>query len=334
MYCGMSDHNIIYVVRKFVPPKRQEIKKEIRNLKYFVAEHFIHDLSNMPWEDIENIDNPNVAWKFWESNFKTVLDRHAPIRHKRVKRSSIPWLNSDIKQMMRNRDFHKKQSVKHGSGYHWRLYQTLRNKVNTEIRKNKSYYFREKIAECNINDPKNTWKLLNSLMGRNNKSNLIKGIKIDDKTITENDHISEAFNDFFINIGSTLASDVTRLSPNNVNTYLKLPDSNSPSFHFTYIPVENVLMTLRHLKVFKSTGIDKIPAKMLRIAADVIAPSLTYIFNLSLSTGEFVDDWKNARVTPIYKDGNRQIVGNYRPQSSPLLVRFLKKKFSNNYINI
>ncbi len=56
--------------------------KEIRNLKYFVAEHFIHDLSNMPWEDIENIDNPNVAWKFWESNFKTVLDRHAPIRHK------------------------------------------------------------------------------------------------------------------------------------------------------------------------------------------------------------------------------------------------------------
>ena len=327
IHCGMSDHNIIYVVRKFVPPKRQEIKKEIRNLKYFVAEHFIHDLSNMPWEDIENIDNPNVAWKFWESNFKTVLDRHAPIRHKRVKRSSIPWLNSDIKQMMRNRDFHKKQSVKHGSGYHWRLYQTLRNKVNTEIRKNKSYYFREKIAECNINDPKNTWKLLNSLMGRNNKSNLIKEIKIDDKTITENDHISEAFNDFFINIGSTLASDVTRLSPNNVNTYLKLPDSNSPSFHFTYIPVENVLMTLRHLKVFKSTGIDKIPAKMLRIAADVIAPSLTYIFNLSLSTGEFVDDWKNARVTPIYKDGNRQIVGNYRPISVlPIISKIFEKE--------
>ena len=327
IHCGMSDHNIIYVVRKFVPPKRQEIKKEIRNLKYFVAEHFIHDLSNMPWEDIENIDNPNVAWKFWESNFKTVLDRHAPIRHKRVKRSSIPWLNSDIKQMMRNRDFHKKQSVKHGSGYHWRLYQTLRNKVNTEIRKNKSYHFREKIAECNINDPKNTWKLLNSLMGRNNKSNLIKEIKIDDKTITENDHISEAFNDFFINIGSTLASDVTRLSPNNVNTYLKLPDSNSPSFHFTYIPVENVLMTLRHLKVFKSTGIDKIPAKMLRIAADVIAPSLTYIFNLSLSTGEFMDDWKNARVTPIYKDGNRQIVGNYRPISVlPIISKIFEKE--------
>ena len=49
-------------------------------------------------------------------------------------------------------------------------------------------------------------------------------------------------------------------------------------------------MTLRYLKVSKSTGTDKIPAKMLRIAADVVAPSLTFIFNLSLSTGIFVDE--------------------------------------------
>ena len=54
--------------------------------------------------------------------------------------------------------------------------------------------------------------------------------------------------------------------------------------------------TLRHLNVSKGTGLDKIPAKMLRIAADIIAPSLTYIFNLSISTGVFFDNWKDARV--------------------------------------
>ena len=231
-----------------------------------------------------------------------MLDRHAPMRHKRAKTSSVPWLICNIKRLMQNRDYHKKQSVKHGSGYHCRLYQTFRNRINTEIRKNKSSYFREKIAECNINDPKNTLKLINSLMGRNNKSNHTKEIKINDQVLSKNDETSEAFNDFFINIGPRLASDfdVTRLSSNNVNTYLKLPDSNSPSFHFTHIPVENVLMTLRYLKVSKSAGTDKIPAKMLRVAADVIAPSLTFIFNLSLSTGEFVDDWKNARESLLY----------------------------------
>ena len=65
-----------------------------------------------------------------------------------------------------------------------------------------------------------------------------------------NSKIAEAFNHYFIKIGPKLASGVTRLSPNNVNTYLKLPDSDSPSFRFTYIPVENVLTTLA--KIFKS----------------------------------------------------------------------------------
>ena len=66
---------------------------------------------------------------------------------------------------------------------------------------------------------------------------------------------------------------------------------------------------------------------MLRIAADIIAPSLTYIFNLSLSNGEFVDDWKNARVTPIHKDSNRQVVGNYCPISVlPIISKILEKK--------
>ena len=69
-----------------------------------------------------------------------------------------------------------------------------------------------------------------------------------------------------------------------------------PSFRFMLIPVDNVLKTLRYLNVSKGAGLDKIPAKMLRIAADIIAPSLTYIFNLSLSTGVFVENWKDTRV--------------------------------------
>ena len=59
--------------------------------------------------------------------------------------------------------------------------------------------------------------------------------------------------------------------------------------------MENVLNTLRHLNVSKGTGLDKIPAKMLRIAANITATSLTYIFNLSISTGVFVDNWNDLK---------------------------------------
>lgn len=70
-----------------------------------------------------------------------------------------------------------------------------------------------------------------------------------------------------------------------------------------------------NLKVNKSTGLDKIPAKVLRLSADIIAPSLTYIFNLSLDTGIYVDDWKRARVIPIFKSEDRRKCENYRPIS-------------------
>ena len=32
--------------------KRQEIRKEVRNLKYFDSDHFIYDLSNIQWENM------------------------------------------------------------------------------------------------------------------------------------------------------------------------------------------------------------------------------------------------------------------------------------------
>ena len=37
----------------------------------------------------------------------------------------------------------------------------------------------------------------------------------------------------------------------------------------------------------------------------IFAGPLVDIFNLSLRTGIFPDDWKLAKVTPIFKDGNR-----------------------------
>ena len=54
---------------------------------------------------------------------------------------------------------------------------------------------------------------------------------------------------------------------------------------------------------------------MLKIAAGVLAPSLEFLFNQSLSSGIVPTEWKLASVTPIFKKGKRQDVNNYRPIS-------------------
>ena len=100
------------------------------------------------------------------------------------------------------------------------------------------------------------------------------------------------------------------------------PDIQTNStFYFSQISVEHVALRLRNLKATKSTGLDKIPAKILKFSSDIIAPSLAYIFNLSLETSIYVDDRKRARIISVYKSEDKRKCENYRPISMLPAVR-------------
>ena len=49
--------------------------------------------------------------------------------------------------------------------------------------------------------------------------------------------------------------------------------------------------------------------------ADVIAPVLTKLVNLSIDQRCFPNNWKSAKVIALFKDGNRSDCNNYRPIS-------------------
>ena len=111
--------------------------------------------------------------------------------------------------------------------------------------------------------PKATWKLINSLVGKSHKSNHVTEIELEGKNTVDGSEISEAYNDYFINIGPKLAAESTSNSSNNVHKYLKTNKLNYPFFSFENVLVDSVLLTLRHLQTSKSTGLDNISAKML-----------------------------------------------------------------------
>ena len=62
---------------------------------------------------------------------------------------------------------------------------------------------------------------------------------------------------------------------------------------------------LKRLKSKKATGLDGMSARLLKDAAPVIAKPITYIINLTISTGEIPPELKEAKVTPIFKNGKR-----------------------------
>ena len=64
-----------------------------------------------------------------------------------------------------------------------------------------------------------------------------------------------------------------------------------------------------------SKGYDGVSTEHLKLINKDISKCLTLIINQSLNSGIFSDKLKIAKVTPIYKKGDKQIISNYRPIS-------------------
>ena len=79
--------------------------------------------------------------------------------------------------------------------------------------------------------------------------------------------------------------------------------------------ISSVFIRLQKLNVTKATGMDGVPAKILKMISSLITLSLTFMFNLSIKTGIYSNEWKIARVILIYKSEDKRKCENYRPIS-------------------
>ena len=84
----------------------------------------------------------------------------------------------------------------------------------------------------------------------------------------------------------------------------------------------------------KSTGVSNISTKLLKLAAPIICHPLAYICSLSMFTSTFPSEWKKAKVTPIYEDGDKSDVSNCRPISVlPILSKILERAVHDQLYN-
>ena len=100
----------------------------------------------------------------------------------------------------------------------------------------------------------------------------------------------------------------------NVSTVFS---SSTPpfEFHLDNVNVNFVHNALKSLKSNKAVGLDKLSVRSLKDASDVIAPILTGLINKSFTVGVFPGVWKCAKVTALFKDGDKSLKDNYRPIS-------------------
>ena len=87
----------------------------------------------------------------------------------------------------------------------------------------------------------------------------------------------------------------------------------------------------------KSNNIYWVSVDLLKYLAKQVSPILSDLFNESMSTVVFPDHMKLSMITPVYKEGLKLDILNYRPVSVlPILSKVLEKivKFLNKHIII
>ena len=124
-----------------------------------------------------------------------------------------------------------------------------------------------------------------------------------------------SFNEFFTSVAEKLCGNYKgKLMPKLWNPRV------TENFMLQKVSTNFVWKELTKLKLTKATGLDGLTARLLRDSAPVIAKPIMYLVNLTISTRVIPSEWKEARVTPIFKSGERNNENNYRPISVLPLV--------------
>ena len=203
---SISDHYMVYCVRKFRGTSRRQHKNiSTRQLKNLNSADFINDILSIDWNGIvSNNDDVNLIVEQWTSSFLLILEKHAPLREKRVSEKFCPWLTKDLKLMSVARDKLKKQAVRSNSEMLMQAHRQMRNKFNKLNIESKCKYFSNKITS-HKGDLKNTWKTINLVLNKKSKTTQITSLDVDGKQVCGNKAIAESMNDFFRNSGKNLS---------------------------------------------------------------------------------------------------------------------------------
>ena len=189
-------------------------------------------------------------------------------------------------------------------------YNLFRNRLNKEIKREKKRYYTEFFLNAR-KDMKKSWKTIRNLMGDNNNKNKSTPYLPDSCNDSEKINILNKFNDFFANVGHSLANIV----PSSELDPCYFIDTNPNSFFLHPATPNEIEILILKLKDTK-THIDEIPVRIFKKLVNSVAYPIKLLLNSSFSQGIFPEKLKIARISPIHKSGDSSIPSNFCPISS------------------
>lgn len=285
------------------------------------------EIAAVDWSFLKNFSDVDAAVSQLNNMLYTLFEMYVP-KKKIPTKTYPPWFNSSIIKAISEKFRAWKQFKQTGNQEHYSIFKDLRSKVKIDIDHAYKQYL--VTAENDISsNPNNFWSFIQS---KNNSTPIPSAMVYNNISLDNPQLIVNAFASFFSTAFTVPLTNSTQINDSSSN-------NNCCILNITHVTETEVINAIKSLKPKMTMGPDHIPSFLIRDCASAFVSPLTTLFNLILNCGCFPNTWKQSRVCPVFKKGEKCDIENYRPISivcnfSKIFEIVLHKIFSHHTGNL
>ena len=299
--------------------------------KNFNDAKFCQAVKQVSWWDVYECENASQAAQILTAKLTEILDTMAPVKTVQVRTKYAAWLSEDTKKLLKERNEAQETAKNSKNPDDWRFYKNLRNSATARMKTEKKAWEKHKLDSSEHN-PSTLWKNVKGWLSWG-RSGPPTQLFHDGRTINSPAGLAGTMNRFFINKVNMLRRNIPASASDPLAKLRESLQDRDCSLAFKAVHIEEVRKVITNLKNSKSTGIDDIDTRIIKLVAEDILPALTHVLNLSISQSEFPSMWKQAKVIPLLKKGDALNPKNYRPVALlPIFSKILERMVFNQLV--
>jgi hypothetical protein len=308
----ISDHFPVFYIHLNEKPIKENIYRTGRSHNFNNNQAFTKLLAEIDWTRVTEINDTQAAYTIFHDIISKAYDSAFPLTKTKIGYDNrLPWLTHGLKRSIKRKHYLHSIYLKRKTSINKKIYLDFKNKLAHILKIAERSSYQEALSASKDNMRK-SWMIIKEIINKNKKkSQKMPKISINGHLSEDPQLIANSFNNFFTNIGNTLDKKILR---NNTNPISFIPKNYTVNLFLnpaTETEVSKIIDNLKNCAV----GWDLFPSSIFKDNKSPLSKVLLHIVNLSLEQGIFPKELKLANVIPIFKSGETEQVGNYRPVS-------------------